>query len=320
MKNQSHMAMGWSLIVAGITASTHAQAMRLIFNLKRMILPPKYLRQRFPGLIGSSPDSLSSTFESRGLAAMALALVALGLPYEAMAQVDTFNNGNDADWLHDNPIAPYGGTTTYSFPAGPSGRGYRLQCTSSSLLEGLCGQCGTARTFSYKATVYKNFRVSVDIVNWNNNLDQALVLLARGTGLNSTADPCPLGPGECPPGFATASGYVCNYDPNQFGVGGGGQFQINTVTGENPVTIAAANISLDPGKSYRMVFIGVGTRLTASLYHAENLFAPIVTIQADDATYAEGVSGLISYSRDGTVTDVTYDNFVSLAVPGMPSK
>jgi hypothetical protein len=101
-------------------------------------------------------------------------------------------------------------------------------------------------------------------------------------------------------------------------VGTGGQFQINTVTGENPITLAEANVTLIPGRVYRMVFIGVGTKLTASLYDAKQLFTPIVTLHADDATYTQGVSGLYSYSRDGTVTDVTYDNFVSLAVPGSP--
>ena len=320
MRNQSHSAMGLSLLRASITATTHTHVRRLIINLKQMIHPMKHPRRRSPGQIGSSQDSLFSTFQGRGLAAVAVALVALGLQYAAMAQVDTFNNGNDAGWLHDNPIAAYGGTTTYSFPAGPFGKGYRLQCTSSSLLQGFCGQCGTARTFSYKAKVYKDFLVSVDLVNWDNNLDQALVLAARVSGQNSTADPCPLGSGACPPGFATASGYVCNYDPNQFGVGSSGQFQINTVTGENPVTLGSTNVTLIPGRVYRMVFVGVGTKLTASLYDAKQLFTPIATLQADDATYTQGVSGLYSYSRDGTVTDVTYDNFVSLAAPGTPPK
>jgi hypothetical protein len=232
---------------------------------------------------------------------VSLAALGFGLQSEATAQVDTFNDGNDMGWVHAEPIAQYGGTTTYSFPAGPFGKGYRLQCTSSSELEEFCGQCGTARVFTYKPTVFQNFLVMVDIVNWDNNLNQALVLLARGSGLS--------------PGVGTASGYVCNYDPNQLGVGSGGQFQINRVTGENPITIAAANITLIPGRLYRMVFVGVGTRLTAALYDLSNLSTPLVTIQADDATYSQGVSGLVSYSRDGTVTDVTYDNYVGHGLP-----
>ena len=102
------------------------------------------------------------------------------------------------------------------------------------------------------------FLVSVDIVNWDNNLQQALVILARGSGLSSTADSCPLDLGACPPGFATTSGYVCNYDPNQSGIGSGGQLQINRVTGEWPLVkaqlfLAEALASGRTGKVFQRV-------------------------------------------------------------------
>jgi hypothetical protein len=228
-------------------------------------------------------------------------------PTYAPVVIDNFNGGNDKFWVHGNPVAAFGGTTTYSFPGGPPDKGYRLQCTSAPSLP---FPYGTARTFSYRPNVFSNFFVAVDLVTWDNSLDQALVILARGSGLNDS-----IAPGF-PPGFGTSSGYVCNYDPNQFGAGSGfGQFQINRVTGENPTTIAAANITLTPGRSYRMTFTGVGTTLTAALYDLADESTPLVTISADDATYTAGVTGLISYSRDNTVTDVTYDNFEAWLLP-----
>ena len=115
-----------------------------------------------------------------------------------------------------NVLANYGGVNTYSFPPSPFGKGYRIQCTSSAPLVAACGSCGTARAVSYRTNVYTDFYVAVDLVNWDNSLNQALVLLGRASGLTSTLSPCPL-PGPCPPGFGTLNGYICNYDCNQNG-------------------------------------------------------------------------------------------------------
>lgn len=254
---------------------------------------------------------------SRFTAILGLAVgLAVGWQFRAAAQSDNFDDGDDNGWIRDNTIQPYGGINTYSFPNGQFGKGYRVQCTSSAPLLGACGDCGTARAFIYRTNDYTDFYAAVDILSWDNNLDQALVLLARATGLTNQLSPCPLG-GTCPPGFGTASGYVCNYDCNQDGATAGdfrgGQFQINIVTGESPSTIAAANVTLVPGKAYRLVFTGVGTVLTGQIYDLEDLSGPIVTIQANDGTYTEGVSGLVSFSRDGTTTDVTFDNYYAAA-------
>ena len=262
--------------------------------------------------------SKSSVLSSRPtkFLSIAAAILTLGWHINSSAQSDNFDDGDDNGWIRDNTIAPYGGINTYSFPNGPFGKGYRIQCTSSAALLGACGSCGTARAFVYRTNDYTDFYVAVDLIAWNNGLDQALVLLARGTGLTNQLSPCPLG-GTCPPGFGTASGYVCNWDVNQDGATAGdfrgGQFQINTVNGESPSTIAAAYATPVPGKVYRMVFKGVGTLLTAQLYDLEDLTAPIVIIQADNGAYTEGVSGVVSFSRDGTTTDVTFDNYYAAA-------
>ncbi len=221
------------------------------------------------------------------------------LAVQRLGQTDNFDDGDDAGWSHAEVLAPFGGTTTYSFPSGPFGKGYRIQCSSSADLVGMCGDCGTARTYVYRTNVYTDFFVATDLINWDNSLDQALVIGARVTSL----------------GLGTANGYVCNYDCNQDGAGPGdrrgGEFQINRVDGESPTTIASAEVTLVAGKAYRVTFKGVGTLLTGQLYDLEDLSAPLVAIQADDAAYTTGVSGLISYSRDATVSDVTFDNYVA---------
>ena len=168
-----------------------------------------------------------------------------------LAQSDNFDDGTDSAWVRVNVLADYGGPNTYSFPAGPFGKGYRIQCTTSAALAGACGSCGAARAVSYRTNVYSDFYVAVDLISWDNTLDQAIVLLARASGLTNQLSPCPL-PGPCPPGFGTVNGYICNYDCNQNGVTAtdarGGQFQINRVDAEAPTTLATADVSLIPGK------------------------------------------------------------------------
>ena len=82
-------------------------------------------------------------------------------------------------------------------------------------------------------------------------------------------------------------------------------------TRKPPNTLATADVTLIPGKVYRIVFQGVGSLLTGQLYDLEDLSAPIVTIPAEDSAYPSGVSGLVSFSRDATTTDVTFDNYLA---------
>ena len=231
----------------------------------------------------------------------------------ARAQSDNFDDGDDSGWVRVNVLAPFGGVNTYSFPSGPYGKGYRIQCTSVGAL----GSSGTARALTYRTNEYSNFYVSVDVVNWNDTLNQALVLIGRMSGQTNVLSPCPLP--TCPPGFGTLGGYICNYDPKQSGSGATsaklGQFQINKVVNEGAVnpSLAAANVTLTPGKSYRLILKGVADLITAQIYDLEDLSAPLVTIQNTDSTYTTGVSGLISFSREATTTDVTFDNYYAAA-------
>src|ERR1041385_1378625 len=89
------------------------------------------------------------------------------------AQSDDFNDGNDSGWIRLNVLADYGGVNTYSFPDGPFGKAFRIQCNTSIPLAQACGACGTARTVVYRTNVYSDFYIAVDLVNWDNSLDQA---------------------------------------------------------------------------------------------------------------------------------------------------
>ncbi len=232
------------------------------------------------------------------------------------AQSDDFDDGDDAGWVRINPVAAFGGTTSYSYPEGPTGKGYRIQCQTA---EAIPGAAGTGRSFNFRTNEYTDFFVAVDVVNWDDSLNQAVVLAARFRGEDTVLEPCPLGPGACTPGFGVMDGYVANYDPKQFGSTAGsrlgGQFQINRILHENPApTYAVANVVLTPGKSYRFTFKGVGPRLTAEIFDFEDLTAPLVSIETDKGTeFPSGKCGLIAFSRDRTTADMTYDNYFASA-------
>ena len=228
----------------------------------------------------------------------------------ARGQTDDFNDGNDGGWMHLDLSAPPANfpPATNSYPDDDfGGKAYRI-FTPAPPDPGF----GPARAFSYRTEVYSNFfYVAVDVVTWDNSLNQAFGFLIRASNI----------------GLGQTDGYVLNYDPNQQ-VGGRGQFQINIATGENvcsSCTLAAANITLDPTHRYRFVLTGAGTTLTGHIYDFLDLTTPLVTILADDDTYPSGVLGLFNFSRvdanqyANPITgkaDVTFDNYyASTAAP-----
>jgi hypothetical protein len=261
----------------------------------------------------------SSTVSSRRLRAgsviLAVALVLLQST-SLRAQVDDFDDGNDEGWTRFNPLTVVGAGATWSFPDGA----YRLEAPAPPV-----PNAGPARAFTYRADArYSDFFAAADILAWNNEVNQAFGILGRGDN---------IGPG-------TTQGYVCNYNPNQSSGQPGGQFQINRATGEaEDGTLASANVTLEPGRAYRMVFMGVGSTLTGKLYALEDLTRPIATIVAhgdeDDraATYPDGYCGLFVFFRGGqaqwaestSIADATFDNYVAAATapetvaePGTP--
>src|SRR5262245_16946534 len=247
--------------------------------------------------------------------AVALAVLwLLALPLDLFSQSDDFNDGNDDGWTRLGLDAAGLPPANYSLPDdGTGGKAYRILVAAPSVPSAVA-----AVSFSYRTDVtYTDFYVAVDILAWNNTLNQAFGFLVRAENI----------------GLGQTTGYVMNYDPNQMS-GGRGQFQINRIVGEAPTTIAAANISLDPSRRYRFVMTGVGSILIGRVYDFTDLTAPLVTIMADDGTYPSGFIGLFNFSRVNSANytnpttgkaDATFDNFVlttsppiSIPAPGTP--
>lgn len=261
------------------------------------------------------------TFLWTSLAPLVLLLFILTAPSGAQAQnvaTDNFDSGtldtSPGGWQVRNVCQPLGGYVSDTFVDNASGKAYRLQRGSFNTAPlGVPQTYGTGRAWLFRTNDYTDFYVAMDIVNWNDTTNQAMVLMARGTGFDATL------PGVPVPGLGTVNGYVANYDNLQAGDASGdrygGEFQINRVTGESPTTIAAAEVTLTPGRSYRLVFAGVGSTLTASIYDLADLIAPIATITAQDATYPAGKCGIVTFSRDDNIdpnrTDMTVDNYYS---------
>ncbi len=238
-----------------------------------------------------------------------LASLLPALPFRLPAAFDDFDDGNDDGWTRFDPLNSAGvaGPVEFSFPNGA----YRLVAPVPAV-----GAAGPARAFTYLAgQEYTDFYAAVDIVNWDDSINQAFGILGRARNI----------------GLGQTTGYVCNYDPNQTGSRPGGQFQMNRVTGEaEDGTIAAADIKLISGRSYRFVCIGAGATLSAHVFDLEDLTSPLVSIAANGAnddravTYPEGAFGLFNFYRgDATdpigIPDVTFDNFEVHAANPFPS-
>ena len=152
-----------------------------------------------------------------------LAVGALISPDRVRAQSDDFNSGKDTGWTRYSPLTILGAPVTFGFPEdGLGGKAYRIQCPAPPLSD-----AGPARALSYHTDIYSDFYAAVDVVGWDNELNQAFGFVFRGETI----------------GLGTTTGYVMNYDPQQAS-GGRGQLQINRVAGErDTATIGAANIS-----------------------------------------------------------------------------
>lgn len=233
----------------------------------------------------------SSSFHcSKRLAIVAGALLAGSLcGAHAQTVFDDFNDGNDAGWTRYDTIATAVGFAqgAWSFPSG----GYRMQAAASPAP----GVVGPARIGSLRSEVYSDFYIAVDVVNWNDTIDQSFGPFARLTDI----------------GLGTTKGYVMTYQA------GGKDIDITRITGEAGERSVRENgngdVVLEPGRSYRFVFLGKGALLTARVYELSDLVNPIVEISGTDPDpYPSGVTGLLVYdnSNNGDSTaDATFDNY-----------
>jgi hypothetical protein len=77
-------------------------------------------------------------------------------------------------------------------------------------------------------------------------------------------------------------------------------------------------VTLNPALDYRMVFSGVGSTLTGSIYALSDLGTPLVTVTTTDATYGSGSPGILvstTVSAPTGASDATFDNFTAVPEP-----
>jgi hypothetical protein len=252
------------------------------------------------------PQTRKSLCLQFGMVTTAAAMALLTCPYRADAQSDNFDSYSTpaqmqaAGWILSS-LNPALVTTT--FPAVGSGKGLRIQANPVPSTAPAVGMW-------YRTNDYTDFYVAIDLANWpGTDKNQAFVMFGRMTdGTTGTVVPN-LNP-------ANAQGIICNYDTSQAGENPTdrrqGELQMNIVApGFATLTLAAAEITLVPGRSYRITFQGVGIRFTAKVYDATDLTKPLVSLETEDATYGNGACGLLGFSRQGTTgtVDLTADNY-----------
>lgn len=235
-------------------------------------------------------------------------LLCLAFEFSVLGQSDDFDsyssvaNFQSAGWIL-SALDPSLVTTT--FPAVGAGKGLRIQANP------VPGQAPAVGMW-YRTNEYGDFYLAVDISSWpGTDKNQAAVMFGRLTDASTGA----VSPNQNP---GTAQGVICNYDTSQYGENPTdrrqGQFQINLVSaGFNATTLATADVTFVPGRPYRLVFKAVGFHFTAQAYDWNDLTAPLVTIEADDAamTYSSGACGILAFSRQGNSgsADITFDNY-----------
>lgn len=210
----------------------------------------------------------------------------ISLPvWPCAAQTDDFEDGDDAGWTRFDPIGQVAGQPYAVFQV-QSGQ-YRLRSAPTP-----DPQAGPARAASYRAdAVYSDFVVVVDVASWDAALDQAIGLLARV---------------QPNPSIGALGGYSLNYQPGDFDI------EINRLVNEQPVNLARVPLNLPPGESYRFVFCGTGSHLSAAVFSLEQPLQPIVTLSADDATYEAGHCGIFCFDASNTgAVDVTFDKYAA---------
>jgi hypothetical protein len=254
---------------------------------------------------------------------LAAAFWLLGAHWPVYAQSDNFDSYSNTDQLTAGGwiLSELGPFVTTTFPAVGSGKGLRIQAVPYAP-----GGAPAAGMW-YQTNDYTDFYLAVDIASWpGTDQDQAAVLFGRMTSASTSTVITNQNPGD-------AQGVICNYDASQYGENPGnrrqGQLQINVVsTVPQPfstTTIATSEITFVPGRSYRIIFSGVGVHFTARAYDWNDLTTPLVTIEADDTIsgYTHGACGLLAFSRNGVTgtADFTFDNYYAgatdpnLAVP-----
>jgi hypothetical protein len=218
-----------------------------------------------------------------GTAALVLATGA------AFAQTDDFTGGDSA-WTHYSPLTPFGAGGTFT----ANSSGYHITAPASPAP----GQLGPSRVGAFQTSFsYSDFTVSADVTSWNPADNNAIGLVARvGT-----------------PGLGSTSGYLFAMFPSS------GQIAINRLDNENASPLSGSLAAINTGVGYRLVFTGVGSTLTGSLYSLGNLATPIATATTTDSRYGSGFSGVFASGSIptgvGSPVDVTFGHYSAAPEP-----
>src|SRR5207247_8672484 len=90
------------------------------------------------------------------------------------------------------------------------GKAYRIQSAASPN-----ASSGPGRALAYRTNVYDDFYAAVDLVSWDNTLNQAFGLLFRANNVGPT----------------TTTGYLLNHDTKPR-AGGRGQINVNYISND----------------------------------------------------------------------------------------
>src|SRR2546426_7047920 len=178
----------------------------------------------------------------------------------AKGQSDDFNDGDDLGWTHYDPISAVAGPrATFTVTNGA----YRIRTIASPNTAYGPARAGAVRS----DVVYSDFFVSVDLVDWDETVNQAFGILARLKEV----------------GFGSTDGYVMTFDF------GGSDIDITWFTDENPNSPNGGGIGTGPdkvtmvkGRVYRFQFIGKGTTLAARVYQLPDVIHPVAPIAGTD--------------------------------------
>ena len=231
---------------------------------------------------------------------------------------DDFNDGNDTaplpGWVREDTISAAGlpgacyPGATFTFPGG----GYRLfsplPCVTAA---------GSPRVSSLRGeSVWSDFYISVDVVNWDNTIRELFGIAAR---INT-------------PGLGTTAGYLLSWEeggaalPNT----SGGDFDLLRITGEgaqasqmeSSIPGQNSGIHLTNGVSYRFVYIAKGFNFEARIYQLPDITTPVKTLFAIDtmSMFPNGYVGVIVADHPSDSPPhacwATFDNFyVAAAEP-----
>jgi len=225
----------------------------------------------------------------------------------AIAQTfnDDFNDGNDTGWTRYNVLQPLGMPGTYTFPGGNS---YSIESPQHYIpAQAQFGGGRAGSIASSTSTGFDNFRLTVDVTDWNDGREYVFGPIARTTT----------------PGLGTTNGYLLILNATDH------DFQLLRIEGEAPNSdeLGTVDIEMPADRDFRIVYSGVGTQLNALVYNRADLSAPLGGFSVDassygpaptPAPYMTGAVGLIVAQADqpddpapppGAPYAATFDNF-----------